>query len=249
MSYILAALEKSDQQRQPRGTFQSPPAAPCPDKPAPTTQWRALALSFSLAAIIIGLQWPALTTWLTPASSAPTDITASAISTPPPGVINPTHHSRTTLEVQQAAIRKQMQAYRQSNLASLNSEPEQSVKNSPPVAPDITASTATEPALPPVDTDSPMAELATTPDALHDTQSVPLYIPRMVDLPLIQQQQIPDLKVSVIIYSTRSKNRRARINNAMYYEGDPLPQGLTLQEIRPTALILSHNGQRFQISP
>jgi len=237
MSYILEALKKSDQQRRTPDTLEHQPAplASPSGKPVTARSWQIITLALSLLLLISWQLWPAISNQQTPMNQPPQENHSPEKPVKPatdPIVVSPTHHSQTTLAQQQATVRQQMQAYR----------PQRPVEGEELTSPSAAA---------------PVVELPEQPDAGPSLQAAVAEqltrpappIPSLQELSAEQQQQIPELNVSVSIYSTRAKNRRARINNTMYYEGDTLPSGLTLEEVHPDRLVLNHNGIRFRISP
>lgn len=242
MSYILEALKKSDRQRQtPRPAEQSATTLASPSDQVTTTgRWQIILLLCSLISLVCWQQWSVISSLLAPTSTQQNSQTAPEPLEARPVVVNPTHHSQTSLSQQQAAIRQQMHTYSQEKAS-----PEHEIAPPPPRPTAVPETVATE-AEPQITQAHPAQSTSPAASTLHQ-HTAP--IPSMRELTALQQQQIPELNVSVSIYSKRAKNRRTRINNVMYYEGDTLSPRLTLVEIRPNALILNHNGQLFRISP
>lgn len=65
-------------------------------------------------------------------------------------------------------------------------------------------------------------------------------------LPLAIQQEIPEIKIQLHSYSSKSINSIVSINSRMLKEGDSLVPGLRLEQITPDGVILSYKGYRFQ---
>lgn len=66
------------------------------------------------------------------------------------------------------------------------------------------------------------------------------------DLPLAIQQELPEMKIQLHSYSSKSANSIVSINSRMMKEGDSLAPGLVLEQITPDGVILSYKGYRFQ---
>jgi general secretion pathway protein B len=56
---------------------------------------------------------------------------------------------------------------------------------------------------------------------------------------------IPDISVSMLIYSTKPGERWININGSKRREGDEISAGLKLDEITPDGAILNYRGRRF----
>jgi hypothetical protein len=59
------------------------------------------------------------------------------------------------------------------------------------------------------------------------------------------QDALPDLNISVHLYSTTPSSRLVRINNTIYREGDFIDTELKLEEITRDGLIMSIRNERF----
>jgi len=66
------------------------------------------------------------------------------------------------------------------------------------------------------------------------------------ELPPNVQQELPKLVVNMHMYSTKSANRLASVNDKPLREGDELSPGLKLMEIVPDGLVFNYKGYRFK---
>jgi general secretion pathway protein B len=85
------------------------------------------------------------------------------------------------------------------------------------------------------------------PAGLAPTQSGPENrVLALSDLPPTVRQEIPDIVISFLAYSSNPKDRRIMINNAMMRQGDFLGPGIGLEQITPDGVIISYKGYRFR---
>lgn len=68
------------------------------------------------------------------------------------------------------------------------------------------------------------------------------------DLPVSVQQKIPNLRFSSHIYSNDAKYRMVNINGKMLHEGDFVAQGIRLVRITEEGVVLSYQGYTFEVS-
>lgn len=69
--------------------------------------------------------------------------------------------------------------------------------------------------------------------------------PRRSDLPEALQQAIPELRLTVHVYSAAPEQRFVIINSRKMREGDRSREDLRLEEVTPDGVILEYRGQRF----
>lgn len=69
---------------------------------------------------------------------------------------------------------------------------------------------------------------------------------RIGELPKSIQQELPDMHVSLHLYSTRPANSFVDINNQMLQEGANVAPGLKLEKITPDGMEFSYKGYRFR---
>lgn len=120
----------------------------------------------------------------------------------------------------------------------------------PPVA--AVAAPAPEPAasLPAVLPSAPTPARATAAKPAPPPKAAPAPeppLPKYASLPEDLKSQIPALVVGGSVYSPRPASRMVILNGQVFHEGDTLAAGLTLEQIRPKAAVLSLRGQRFEL--
>jgi general secretion pathway protein B len=67
------------------------------------------------------------------------------------------------------------------------------------------------------------------------------------ELPLSLQQSLPAFTISAFLYSDDPAARMVRVNGKMLREGDALPEGLKLNEIRQDELIFGYQNYRIRL--
>lgn len=259
MSYILDALKKSQQQRRTQ------PALPAtaslkqlsPDRSVRKPHYFAAATAIC-ALLVAGVTYlplsdtptAAVSTQL-PAALNTTRAPASTVASAKPALtvaeVQPQLASQLDLEAQQAAIRDQMQQY---VAAAAPAIPAANVAEQPSPNPEALAAPSSVPptinaadSSPEGSSDDGEENTSTT-----ETEQIARTIPFLDQLPAILSR-LPELEVSVSIYSRNPDDRRARINGTMFYEGDAIDTRLVLTEIRPRALVFSFEDQKFQMRP
>ena len=70
-------------------------------------------------------------------------------------------------------------------------------------------------------------------------------IPQQRQLPYELQREIPELNISVHLFSAEPSSRLVRINNSTYREGDLVADQLKLEEITQDGVIMSIGDNRF----
>ena len=103
-------------------------------------------------------------------------------------------------------------------------------------------------------TDSPQVSAQLAPEVDEPISSTDLSdsgvdpykgIPHQRQLAYDLQSAVPELNVSVHVYSTKPSSRLVRINNAIYREGDIIDGELKLEEITQDGLIMSVRDNLF----
>ena len=70
-------------------------------------------------------------------------------------------------------------------------------------------------------------------------------LPLYYELPYNVRKDLPDLTISVHVYSAVPAQRFVIIDGERRVEGDTVQDGLTLHEIRPDGIVLEFRGQKF----
>jgi len=91
------------------------------------------------------------------------------------------------------------------------------------------------------------APLLLTEDPVDKTVSIVPPPPFLEDLPAAVRSEMPKLKFAGHTYSSTPKNRLIIINNDIRREGDAVEPELILEEITWEGVILSFRGVRFQV--
>ncbi len=83
----------------------------------------------------------------------------------------------------------------------------------------------------------------------HSSVSPPIKnkIYNIDELPSQIKQELPNLKITISLYSDDPTTRMAQINNIMLREGQYLVEGLKLEKINPRDLIFNYKDYRFRI--
>lgn len=72
-----------------------------------------------------------------------------------------------------------------------------------------------------------------------------LDMPTYYDLPFATRKSLPQLSMSMHVYTADSKQRFVILDGTRMAEGDTTSDSLTLREIRPDGVVLEFQGQRF----
>jgi general secretion pathway protein B len=70
-------------------------------------------------------------------------------------------------------------------------------------------------------------------------------VPAYYDLPFATRKALPQLSMSMHVYTADPKQRFVILDGARMVEGDTTTDRVTLREIRPDGVILEFQGQRF----
>ena len=227
MSYILEALKKAQAERA-RGAVPGVDAQPVPTMAprAPARQW--LWPTGALAALALGavLFWPA---------SDKERHSASVEPTPP-----------ATVPAWESAVRPPA--------------PASAPATSTPAAPASAASTTNVAASPtPAAAPQPparparkMGEIASAANSTPASAPAPAPVPERVallqELPAQIQREIPPIAINGYLYASKPADRSVLINNRLRREGDQLADGLTLEKLLPSEMVLNYRGYRYRVS-
>ena len=260
MSYILDALKRSDQDRK-KGDVPNLHSQPDELVPAPTVSSKSIRenlLLWLLLPIFAGLLvWVFSKTMITDTSSPSTPVTTTAPDSNPPADLSSTDEP---VVPQQEFLSVGDDNLDELKDVRLDVSPVNVVE-----APVSQASTVEESALQPPDpmaaaTDEHVAEpeshqgLAQPgPDSSEPTTSTESSdsadpyqgLPHQRQLPYDLQDALPDMNISVHLYSAKPSSRLVRINNTIFHEGDFIDSELKLEEITRDGLILSIRDNRF----
>lgn len=89
---------------------------------------------------------------------------------------------------------------------------------------------------------------ATEPQQVQEPVPVKGRLYRKGELPISIQQELPDFRISMALYSDDPDSRVAKINGKTLKEGQFLEEGLKLEEIKPDGLVFNYRNYSFQIN-
>lgn len=69
------------------------------------------------------------------------------------------------------------------------------------------------------------------------------------DLDPSMQSRLPDLSINALSYSTNQTKRFVMINQSIFKEGDDLGNGISIEEITSSAIILNFESMRIIMQP
>jgi len=219
MSYILDALKKSERERA--GADRRLPGAPetSPRSGLPRQGW-PLALGSGLVA---GAVVAVIVIWRG-AAHEPASEPVRRVDSPPPAEAI-------------AAVPSPL--------------PLASVAELPPVREAVRAPASgvpTKPAVPSV------APVAPTPPPTMTQNTVSTTVPMAGgDAPFLRQmsaefqRQVPELAVTIHVYSSDESQRILFLNNREYRRGDQVQEGLRVEDITSDGALLSYRGERFKL--
>jgi general secretion pathway protein B len=232
MSYILDALRKSQQARQP-GTAPRTGAVHNISQALPVSGWW-LALGVVL---LLGILAAALLFWRSTVANLPdlpaTPVTSEVVAAAPASVPAPLalekpvpapeSLARKTAPVTDLAEQARLPAPTPppKKIAVARVEKKPAVNRRPE-----TIKTATAPAVPLVMDDTPLLQ----------------------QMPQDFQRALPALAVTIHVYSHEESQRILFINNREYRKGSQMEGGIRVEDIVPDGVVLSFRGERFKLS-
>lgn len=107
-----------------------------------------------------------------------------------------------------------------------------------------TPAAAAAPITPTAPATAPTAAVASAP-APAKSKPAPPALPSVWELPYSVRKDLPDLALTMHVYSDDPKARFVVIRGARHAEGDDLGDGITLRAIREDGIELEYKGQRF----
>lgn len=232
MSYILEALKKAQAERA-RGAVPGVDAQPLPTiaPRAPAAQW--LWITGALAAVALGavLLWPA----------AQTSRQTGTPAGPTPPVAMRTEESAPRA----AAPAAQTPTPAPTPAPTPTPAPAPAARSAPTAPVPASAAPAVSPA-PPAKPARRMGE--TAPAATPAATPAPERIALLQELPAQIQREIPPIAINGYLYASNPADRSVLINNRLRREGDQLADGLTLEKLLPSEMVLNYRGYRYRVS-
>ncbi len=221
MSFILEALKKSDGERQRQAgpaLFEVRSATPRGSLPS----W-AIALGVLLLVNIVALGWFVLRS---PEGAAPAPASASATNAP---AVAPA--AAPTAGVSPPST------------APTNARPVLPPREATPT--DATHSDATRFEAPAAagEAENPADYAEALPESSAAIERD--FVPGLAQLPASIANQLPPLHLDMHVYATRKTDRFILLNMQRLREGDATRDGVRVEEIMPTGVVLSFRGTRF----
>ncbi len=231
MSLILDALRKSEGQRQ---KHVGPALATVPEarQASGTPRWTViLGVLLALNAVVVTVllltrpsddgAGPSAGTAQPPPAQVPAE-PAIPQNTRAPGPQAPAAQQRVALPPPNRAARQEVRP--------LSSEmPPPTPRAAPPPA--SRTATGSQPA-------------ARTPPP-SGTAGADARLPRMAELVVAGELNVPDMHVDIHVYSGNPAQRFVFINMRKYVEGDVTREGPSIERITETGVVMRHNGRRF----
>lgn len=241
MSYILEALKKAQAERA-RGAIPGVDAQPLPTiaPRAPARQW--LWITGALLALALGavLLWPVTQTQRQPGTPAePTPTVAMRTE-------DEAHRPSAPAAQTPAPTAKAMPAPAPAPApAAVAQTPAATARSAPMTPVPATAAPAVSPAAP-AKPARRMGETAPAPSSA--ATPAPERIALLQELPTQIQREIPPIAINGYLYASNPADRSVLINNRLRREGDQLADGLRLEKLLPSEMVLNYRGYRYRVS-
>ena len=234
MSYILDALRKSQQTRQPG--------------PAPVTRGAVHNISFSFPTggwwlalgivLLTGMLVAAILFWLGALDRLPEPVTPPVASEPPaaaPEAVTNAPIEKTLSPPDMPAPNKTAPV---SDLAEQAKLPVPAVPAKKPVA----ARAKKKP------TTSPRPSVARSTSSASAVPMIADDTPLLQQMPEEFQRALPPLAVTIHVYSHDESQQILFLNNREYLKGSQIDGGIRVEDIVPDGVVLSFRGERFKLS-
>jgi general secretion pathway protein B len=231
VSFILDALRKSEHERQ-RSAVPGLSHVPLATARRELPGWALLVIGLLAAAVLVlgGAWWQSQRSLSAPAASSPTAAAAPVASTPPT--------ASAPAPVVPPAIATPPPAAAPTTVAT----------TAPPVEPAVAPTSLLQ------DSES-VAALDERTQSLANAAIVPKRpAPTGPTLPSaaalqVQGINVPPLRLELHAYSDKPAERFVFINGRKYKEGERLTEGPEVVRIEPNGVVLSEQGQKFQLAP
>ena len=83
--------------------------------------------------------------------------------------------------------------------------------------------------------------------AARDEATANARLPRMAELVVAGELNVPDMHVDIHVYSGDPSQRFVFINMRKYVEGDVTREGPTIEGITEAGVVMRHQGRRFML--
>jgi general secretion pathway protein B len=253
MSYILEALKKSDRERK-QGKVPTLETMPDPAEPRRRRNrplWPLVLLGFlALSGVFFGA-------WLYlrepfPVPTSPTE--ASLPASPSQETSIPTGDTTAPGALPTGTGNPEPPLDQRQTASGMN-RGETTAVIQEPAPPETTPTFEEEIAVPPGDeTLEPASSVEANPDeeveesSPEPTDQGEAAIVKLENLPSELQDELPEIKIDVHLYSENPAARRASINGRLLREGQLVGPGLHLEEITRQGVVLSFRSRKFSVS-
>lgn len=89
---------------------------------------------------------------------------------------------------------------------------------------------------------------AVEPQQIEEPEPIEGRLYKKSELPMSLQQELPDFRISMSLYSEDPNSRVVKINGKTLKEGQFLEEGLRLEEIKPDGIVFNYRNYSFQIN-
>ncbi len=227
MSFILDALRKSEHERQ-RSAVPGLSHVPLATARRELPGWALLVIGLLAAAVLVlgGAWWQSQRSLSAPSASSPTAVAAPVASTPPTAAA--------PAPVVPSAIATPPPAAASTTVAIA----------APPVEPEVASRSLLQ------DSESDERTQSLASAAIVPKRPAPTG-PTLPSAAALQAQgiNVPPLRLELHAYSDKPAERFVFINGRKYREGERLSEGPDVVRIEPNGVVLSEQGQRFQLAP
>ena len=227
MSFILDALRKSEHERQ-RSAVPGLSHVPLATARRELPGWALLVIGLLAAAVLVlgGAWWQSQRSLSAPSTSSPTAVAAPVASTPPTAAA--------PAPVVPSAIATPPPAAASTTVAIA----------APPVEPEVASRSLLQ------DSESDERTQSLASAAIVPKRPAPTG-PTLPSAAALQAQgiNVPPLRLELHAYSDKPAERFVFINGRKYREGERLSEGPDVVRIEPNGVVLSEQGQRFQLAP
>lgn len=226
MSYILDALRKSEQERQP-GT-PARPGGPVHNVSLPSRGGWLLVIGIILLLILLAA---AVVFWHSTVKRISSEAAVAATSpTEAPPAAPPATEPAAVIPPPVMAVKRESPVR---DLAEQTQVPVSITSKKPRTAPRRKVAAIEQ---------RPSSQ-ADGPAVLLETDNTPL----LQQMPPEMQRAIPPMAVTIHVYTPQASQRILFINNREYHQGSLIEGGARVEAIVPDGAILSYQGERFKL--
>jgi general secretion pathway protein B len=226
MSYILDALRKSEQERQP-----GKPARPGGPVHNVSLPWRGGWLLVIGIILLLFLLAAAVVFWHSTVKRISSEVAVAATSPAEAPPVAPPAAEPVAVIPPPATVVKRESPVR--DLAEQTQVPVPVISKKPSIAPRRKVAAI----------ERRSSSQADGPAVFLETDNTPL----LQQMPPEMQRAIPPMAVTIHVYSPQESQRILFINNHEYHQGSLIEGGARVEAIVPDGVVLSYQGERFKL--